>query len=596
MMNSVATVEQTTEDGARELPTNRIIVDPERNPRRFRSAEVYKARRESIRQQGVLQSVLVRPHPEREGYFLLVAGYTRMEIVLELAIPSVPARIKNLTEREARDAALSENIHRDDMSPMDEGIEAKELLAENNNDRDEVCKRLGWSMSKLRNRIQLTHCCDEVGQALTDNRITINHAEILSTLREDTQRKALEITLKNNLHHDALREKIEALSLKLNIAPFDKTDCQNCPHNSSLQSNLFDTGINEGRCLNKQCFEQKTDEFLEETRDTQRESFNRVELDRDIAEGATTIIATSGQNGVGRDQFSACQSCSHYGALVKTRPGQAGNVQPHVCFDLKCHKVKVSSYQELIATDSGASTSLPGNAGGSTSAKVKGSKGKTTKPKAEASAPATPQKIRERIHSVHRHAAAETVRTRPTQAKAIALAELMVQSKQVPEGFDPSVAKELSFYDSDTKTRTMIVKSLAGASDTLIDDMIASVASKTVAESTRQMSGLGSRENDPYGALAAELARTNGADLTSHFTMDREYLDAHTKPVIKTLLQASGFDHYYDTANGQSSFAKLLKEKKSDILDIVEKSDFSFSGFVPDNMALADHSTDTDKQ
>jgi len=98
--------------------------------------------------------------------------------------------------------------------------------------------------------------------------------------------------------------------------------------------------------------------------------------------------------------------------------------------------------------------------------------------------------------------------------------------------------------------------------------------------------GDGQEGKDSFGSLAEWYSATRECDLTEQWTMDTEYLNHFTKPVIGQLLAEAKFDEAYDKAKGENAFKKLINGKKGDILTAVKESKFDFKGFVPANMKL----------
>lgn len=574
-----AAVSSQNEEYSTDLPLDKIVKREGHNPRKTRSAKQTEALRESIRAKGVMQSILVRPHPTEAGLYELVAGQTRFDLAGEVGLPTIPATIRQITDAEMTEYAATENVQRFAMSPMDEGDAAKKLLTEGHT-KDEVCLIMGWNSQKLDGRLQLTYCIDSVRQALADEKIGIGHAQLLSGLREQAQPSALKVILNKGLTVEGFRNLLDDLSFKLASAPFDTADCAACPHNSSTQATLFDANTGNGKCLNKACFTQKSEEHLQAQKEELAESYNTVKLSSEVAQGSTTIVVANGNQGVGQEQLNECAKCEHYGAVIDTALGNRAKVTASTCFNLACHKEKVKAYQNLIATDAAPATGTPAATTGSGQSASTG----TAKPaakKAKASKPATPKAIVERHHKIHRKAAADHLRANKDArtAQIVMLLALMQEANITPDPKPEGWPTQLSGAN-----RAAGAKAL----DTLSDDELARlqlrVASKALEAST---GGFGENNSDTFGSMAEWYSSTREADLTKQFTMDAEYLKAFTKPVIQQLLEAAGFAKHYDTqADDKKAFATLMKGKKGDILKAVEDSDFDFSGFIPDDLKI----------
>lgn len=541
------------------------------NPRKIRSKSKTDDMRESIRANGVLQPVLLRPHPTLTGEYELVAGETRFDMNSEVGRSTIPALIRVIKDEDLLAMASVENVMRQDMGPIDEGNAAKTLLVQHQ-DKEEVCKILGWSRAKLDGRIHLTHCVDSVAQALCDEEISMGHAQLLSSLRPESQEGALAAIKEQKLSVDDLRGMIEGMALKLASAVFDTTDCAGCPHNSSVQTSLFDAGTSDGRCLNKACFDEKTVNKLQVIKTDLAESYNTVAMDKDVAKGTTAIIASTGASGVGADQAEACVSCEHYGALVGSQVGNEGRVTRSVCFNTKCHAEKVADYRALVETESSS------DAGAAESNVVGINKEAEKKPKpkkkAAVASDATPKVILERNHKVRREAASHAAINDQRLAQIVSILSLLADSgvsfKSAPAGWPENL---------NGQGRAKAAAVLDKMSDEELNELQRQLTARVLSEATKF--GMGTNGTDTFGSVAEWVAESRKCDLTEFFVMDAEYLKPHTKPVIEQILTDSGFASGYDATNGEGAFKKLAAGKKGDILTAVSESKFNFKGYLP---------------
>jgi PRTRC genetic system ParB family protein len=554
------------------IPANLIHKIPGHNPRKIRAANTMTDMLESIREKGVLQPILVRPHPELDKQFQLVAGETRYDLSVECGYAKIPVLIRNIADEDLLSYATAENVHRANMLSTDEGEAAKALLIKHDGDKELVCKELGWSRSKLDGRIQLTHCITEVRQSLADEKINIGHAEILSGLRESSQKSALDLVLRKGMTADDLRQRIDAASLQLAVAAFDTAECASCQHNSSTQASLFDASTGSGKCLNKVCFDQKTEDHLQATKADLIESYNRVELSRDVAADTTAIIATSGPTGLGEEQFNACVACEHYGATISSQIGNRAQVSKNVCFNVSCNKKMVKAYQSVINPEA-----APAGKAAATATPEAGAKASDKKAKAEPKKAATPAAILTINHEVHRAVAATNIVKVERDCLIVSLISLMADTSgkpvNVPEGWPTSLHG---------KNRAVA----AGLLDKMDDKALQEIQQTLVAQALHTSKKDGTESSDSFGALAEWYSASRECDLTEHFTLNSDYLNHFTKPVIGQILAEAKFDEAYDKANGEKAFSKLIKGKKGDIIEAVKKSDFDFKGFIPAKMKL----------
>lgn len=570
-MSTQPAIAEHQEDTTSIVEMRLIHKRKDHNPRKVRSKARMDDMRESIRVNRVLQPILLRPHPTLPDEYELVAGETRFDLNGEVGHTTIPALIRDINDEDLLTLASVENVQRQDMTAVDEGNAAKALLIRYQ-DKDEVCKVLGWSRSKLDGRIHLTHCVDSVAQALCDDEIAMGHAQLLSSLRPESQEGALAAIKEQKLSVDDLRGMIEGMALKLASAVFDTTDCAGCPHNSSVQTSLFDAGTSDGRCLNKACFDEKTVNQLQVIKSDLAESYNTVAMDKDVAKGTTAIIASTGASGVGSDQVEACVSCEHYGALVGSQVGNEGRVTRSVCFNTKCHAEKVADYRALVETESAS------DAGAADSNVVGINKGAEKKPKpkkkAAVASDATPKVILERNHQVRREAASHVAVNEQRLGQIVSILSLLADSgvsfKSAPAGWPDNL---------NGVGRAKAAQVLDKMSDEELSELQRQLTAKVLFEATKF--GFGSNGTDTFGSVAEWVAESRKCDLTEHFVMDAEYLKPHTKPVIEQILTDSGFASDYDETNGEGAFKKLAAGKKGDILTAVSETKFSFKGYLP---------------
>lgn len=172
--------------GVVRLPLELVRPNPNQPRRRFRE-EALRELVESIREKGLLQPLLVRP--KGEGYEL-VAGERRYRAALEAGLKEVPVLIRDLTDREALEIALVENLQREDLSPVEEALGYQRLL-EMGLTQEEVSRRVGKARSTVANALRLLQLPEEALRALEEGRITPGHARALLMLPEEERLWAL---------------------------------------------------------------------------------------------------------------------------------------------------------------------------------------------------------------------------------------------------------------------------------------------------------------------------------------------------------------------------------------------------------------------
>lgn len=187
------------EGGLLEIPVAAIAPN-RRQPREAFNQESLEGLAASIREVGVLQPIVVRR--EGEGYEL-VAGERRLRAGRLAGLATIPAIIRETDDTEALREALIENLHRDDLAPLEMAAAFQELLEELEVSQDTLAERLGFSRAHIANTIRLLQLPGEVQRLLAEGRLQAGHARALLTLPDREAQKAV-----------ALRVAAEGLSVR----------------------------------------------------------------------------------------------------------------------------------------------------------------------------------------------------------------------------------------------------------------------------------------------------------------------------------------------------------------------------------------------
>jgi ParB family transcriptional regulator, chromosome partitioning protein len=134
---------------------------------------------ESIRQQGILQPLLVRPFPGSPTAFQIIAGARRWRAAQRAQLHEVPVIVREVGDTEALEMALVENLQREDLSPLEEARAYKRLLASRGCTISEIAQVLGRSQSHISNMTRLLALPDPVLARLEDGELTVGHARAL---------------------------------------------------------------------------------------------------------------------------------------------------------------------------------------------------------------------------------------------------------------------------------------------------------------------------------------------------------------------------------------------------------------------------------
>ena len=223
---------------------------------------------ESIREVGVLQAIAVRPHTA--GGYEIIYGERRYRASLLAGAKTIKATIyNNITDDEAEDMSLSENLQREQVRPTEEAKAFKRLLEKGRYDMYSLVSRFGRSEKYIYTRLKLNELYQPIGELLDNETITISVAEEISTYEPNIQKDVYEKHLK-----EASRDSWAGYTLKLfkkyfeeyyttdlEQYKFDKTECKACVHNAA-NYNLFAEHNGCGHCTNRKCLDTKNAAFV----------------------------------------------------------------------------------------------------------------------------------------------------------------------------------------------------------------------------------------------------------------------------------------------------------------------------------------------
>ena len=566
------------------------------NPRKFIDDAKFKELVSSIKQNGIIQPIVVRPtHDAQFGGYWVVAGERRYKAAVELGLESIPALRKELNDHEAKLIATVENTQRDDMSPAEESQAARDVLMGCHNDRKEAIKLLGWSHHKFEARLLLLHADQAVQDALTERHIKLGHAELLSQLPKDFQVATLAKILESGYSVADLKSRLAVFSLDLSKACFNPSDCNGCPHNSTLQSSLFDDHISAGKCANRECFEQKTENAMLDKKAALSEQYAVVYLDTERTPDSYIVACQSGATGVGRTQFEqGCKQCAHFGALLSIAPDSLGKISEDCCFNMDCHKGKVAAYQASLATANTntvnqKSTSAPDSSpkSGDQQQQAK-SKQKTTATNPacgsendSASVAALPGRVVEKIEAFYRELAAKSVNDNRLAVLCLnTYAVYRLVRGSLPNEHLPKSLQESGRFGLDFDNFVQAFSEI-GFEETLIFNRNLLSHLLGIHENTTPIL------NKTWAKGAAATLSVMETDLSQHFRLDKEFLSSFTKSGIEAVLRETvngsglAFVEHYEKHGDKKTLAGLMKKKNSEILDEVFGCGYDFSGFVP---------------
>src|SRR5690242_16621399 len=266
------------------------IRESKTNPRRFFDETKLAELADNIRQHGVLQPILLRPLPEGEaGTYALVAGTRRYRASKLAKCESIPATVRDLTDAQALELQVIENVQRVDVHPLDEAQSYAALieLQPDTYTVETIASRVGRSPAYVSGRLRLIQLITEAKQALYEDKLTVAHAFEVARLQPHDQRRALQECFPQYRNAAAilkdrkaeavtvrkLREWIEQeIHLDLTNAPFDPQDetllpsagaCARCPKGTGNNPLLFPEVRQKSICTDRECYRAKVEALVQ---------------------------------------------------------------------------------------------------------------------------------------------------------------------------------------------------------------------------------------------------------------------------------------------------------------------------------------------
>ena len=178
-------------DEVRMLPIRLIDPNPDQ-PRRSFNEEALEELAASIRAVGVIQPIIVAPTGER---FRIIAGERRYRASRMAEQEEIPAIVRDWDEQRQMEAALIENLQRDDLNPIEEARGVRRLMDESGLTQEKIAERLGKSRPAVANLLRLLNLVDSVQQLVIDGKLSAGHARALVTVDAKRQVQLANLTV-----------------------------------------------------------------------------------------------------------------------------------------------------------------------------------------------------------------------------------------------------------------------------------------------------------------------------------------------------------------------------------------------------------------
>jgi PRTRC genetic system ParB family protein len=547
-----------------KLPISMIDALPFGNTRRTRDESKYSELKASILKRGVIQPVLVRPAADR---FEIVAGYGRLTASRELGLSDIPVLIKPLSDAEALEHQMEENLNRESLSLIDECKAVQQLSAFYNGDRQAIADRMAWTLKKVNERVEVLKCCEEVLDAVTTGSITVGHALLLAPFSVKLQQGTLKKIITEKWTVSYLRQRASKGQQYLNLAKFDTTECNTCPHNSAAQSGLFGLDDHKAACSNLSCFKDKTNLWLEARKEELSEKYGTVLLVQQINE---TDRNTVDAQVVGENQFTTgCQACQKRVVLIDDRLGRTlGTTFENQCIDAICfNKCVASNEPELEVNNIDDDVADVADVADETMPQSKPTnKSKKTATDKPVSC-VVPKKVIETNKAILRETSASLLMPQEHFQLAMSYAAL----KRLCTGYK-SINNELSSVTGFDAT-------IKAALRVNVDKLKVEIFNVTKHLATKQ-------DDQSINMTDIMISNLDFAEdyrnvAVNKWMPTKEVLSDYTIGSLSALCVKAGFDKVMD-GKESGSFAKATNSGKGKFIDSILNTPFDWSSFAPD--------------
>jgi ParB family chromosome partitioning protein len=183
---SATTAPVDARDLVRRVPLNRVRPGS-LQPRKDFPAESLQELANSIREQGIVQPLIVR---EQGQQFELIAGERRWRAAQLLGLTEVPVLVREADDRAVLEMALIENLQRENLNPIEEAQGYSQLVGQFQLTQEEVAGKVGKSRAVVANALRLLKLPSVIQTYVRDNRLSVGHAKVILGLADEKQQKA----------------------------------------------------------------------------------------------------------------------------------------------------------------------------------------------------------------------------------------------------------------------------------------------------------------------------------------------------------------------------------------------------------------------
>jgi ParB family chromosome partitioning protein len=205
---------ENEKEGIEFVPIDKIIPNP-KQPRETLNPETLQELIDSIKNVGLLQPILVRP---KDDFYEIIAGERRYHAAKVAGLKEIPVIIKDIDDQTAWDIALTENLQREDLNPIEKAKAFQYYIETFNVTQEELAERLAISRSEVANFLRLLQLPPEIQEEVRRGNLTYGHARTLLGIDDPYLQKLLaQKVIKEKLSVRETEDLVKKKKVKENI-------------------------------------------------------------------------------------------------------------------------------------------------------------------------------------------------------------------------------------------------------------------------------------------------------------------------------------------------------------------------------------------
>lgn len=205
---NITTQKKGNDTGVLEIDINKIKPNPNQ-PRKNFDQDTLNELAASIKVHGIVQPIVLNQQPD--GQYLIIAGERRWRAANICGLKTVPAVIKNYTDKQIKEISIIENLQREDLNPIEAARAIKELMDEYGLTQETVSDRIGKSRSNVANTLRLLSLYPDVMEMVEKGKISSGHARCLVVIEDPKEQIRLaQMVVSKNLSVRDLEKAVKA--------------------------------------------------------------------------------------------------------------------------------------------------------------------------------------------------------------------------------------------------------------------------------------------------------------------------------------------------------------------------------------------------